>query len=74
MKDSDEMPSQQLHSTIGLAAAVLLWSHFQQCWEKGKSLSKVPLEEGMLQRVLKVKHSKSSLLAVQSCLMTTFTY
>lgn len=42
------MPSQQLHSTIGLAAAVLLWSHFPQCWEKGKTLSKVPLEEGML--------------------------
>lgn len=33
------MPSQQLCSTTGLATAVLLWSHFQQFWEKGKTLS-----------------------------------
>lgn len=33
------MPSQQLCSTTGSATAVLLWSHFEQFWEKGKTLS-----------------------------------
>lgn len=67
------MSSQQLHSTIGLSTAALLQCHFNSAGKWGK-LRKVPLEAGMLWKVLRKKHSKSSLSAVPPCLMTTFTY
>lgn len=46
------MPARQLHSTIGLAPAMLLWGLFQQCWGNGETLSEAPLEEGTRGKVL----------------------
>ena len=69
------MPARQLHSTIGLAPAMLLWGLFQQGWGKGETLSEAPPKEGTLGRVLGKRNVQNlPLLAAPSCLMTTFTY